>query len=59
MNKDMAQIPYVAHLARMHKAYKRETRLKALLVLSNKKEIRLKVLLVLSNVMWAVICLVR
>jgi hypothetical protein len=32
---DMAHIPYIAHLKRMHDAYKREKRLKRLLVLSN------------------------
>ncbi len=32
---DMAQIPYIAHLARMHKAKKREQRLKKLIIITN------------------------
>jgi hypothetical protein len=32
---DMAQIPYIEHKHRMFKAYRRERRLKALLVCSN------------------------
>jgi hypothetical protein len=33
--KDMATIPYIAHEARMFKAYQREKSLKALLIASN------------------------
>lgn len=32
---NMACIPYIAHLKQMHDAYKREKRLKRILVLSN------------------------
>lgn len=35
MKSDMAQIPYIAHRARMYKAYKRENRLKIALALTN------------------------
>ena len=40
---DMAMIPFIAHLARMHKAEMRERRLKRLLIL--------------SNVFWLIVCL--
>ena len=33
--KDIAQVPYIEHELRMHKAYKRESILKGLLVASN------------------------
>lgn len=32
---NMAHIPYIAHLKRIHEAYKREKRLKHLLILTN------------------------
>jgi predicted GIY-YIG superfamily endonuclease len=51
MDKDMAQIPYVAHLARMYKAHKREERLKI-------REKRLKIMLVVTNVLWGILFLV-
>lgn len=35
MDKDMAQIPYIAHKARMYQAYKREKRLKIILLVTN------------------------
>jgi hypothetical protein len=44
MNKDMAQIPYIAHLARMYKAHKREK--------------LLKIMLVATNVLWGILFLV-
>ena len=33
--KELAQIPYIEHELRMHKAYKRESILKGLLIASN------------------------
>lgn len=48
MIKEMAQIPYIAHLARMHKAYKRELELE-------EKNKRLKLLLKITNIIWGVI----
>lgn len=44
MDKHMAQIPYIAHKARMYKAYKREK--------------RLKIMLVATNVLWGILFLV-
>jgi hypothetical protein len=44
MEKDMAQIPYIAHLARMYKAHQREK--------------RLKIMLVATNVLWGILFLV-
>ncbi len=39
---EMAMIPYIAHLARMHQAEIRESRLKKLLLL--------------SNIFWLIVC---
>ena len=34
-NINMLQIPYIAHLARIHKAHKREKMLKVIIITSN------------------------
>jgi hypothetical protein len=41
---DIAQIPYITHEYRMHKAYEREKRLKCILIA--------------TNVLWAVVALI-
>ena len=41
---DMAHIPYIAHLKRMHEAHTREKRLKGFLIL--------------TNVLWAVMAVI-
>ena len=49
---DMAHIPYIAHLKRMHEAYVREEQLKKQIHKAYKQEKSLKHLLILTNGLW-------
>lgn len=57
--KDMATIPYIAHLARMYKAEKRERRLIKRVRRAEDKARCLAWVLALSNLAWALLYITR